>query len=97
AGDPPSDRLPARRGGRTPAAGERPRQDTAQAGNLARRARRGHQGTAQGTAREPPGLRQGLTAEGRVFRPSGAELRRTLEIITRAHQEAETAKKELIE
>src|SRR5450756_563027 len=32
-----------------------------------------------------------------VFGASAAELRRTLEIITRAHQEAETAKKELIE
>jgi DNA-directed RNA polymerase specialized sigma subunit len=32
-----------------------------------------------------------------VFGASAAELRRTLEIITQAHQEAETAKKELIE
>ena len=32
-----------------------------------------------------------------VFGGSAAELRRTLEIITQAHQEAETAKKELIE
>ena len=32
-----------------------------------------------------------------MFGASAAELRRTLEIITRAHQEAETAKKELIE
>ena len=65
----------------------------AQARDLAGRARRRHQGTAQGAAR----FGQQLQQMEEQFGASAAELRRTLEIITQAHQEAETAKKELIE
>ena len=62
--------------------------------DVARRARRRHQGTAQGAAQPTASSLQQLEEQ---FGASAAELRRTLEIITQAHQEAEAAKKELIE
>jgi RNA polymerase primary sigma factor len=47
--------------------------------------------------KEQRSLGQRLQQSEERFGASAAELRRTLEIITQAHQEAETAKKELIE
>jgi RNA polymerase primary sigma factor len=47
--------------------------------------------------KEQRALGQQLQAMEESFGASGAELRRTLEIITQSHQEAEAAKKELIE
>ncbi len=47
--------------------------------------------------KEQRALSQQLQQREESFGASGAELRRTLEIITKAHQEAEAAKKELIE
>ena len=47
--------------------------------------------------KEQRSLGQRLQQNEERFGASAAELRRTLEIITQAHQEAETAKKELIE
>jgi RNA polymerase primary sigma factor len=47
--------------------------------------------------REQKGYAQQLLQLEEEFGASAAELRRTLEIITKAHQEAESAKKELIE
>ncbi|MBS1859543.1 MAG: sigma-70 family RNA polymerase sigma factor, partial [Acidobacteria bacterium] len=47
--------------------------------------------------KEQRGQAQKLQTLEEQFGASAAELRRTLEIITQAHQEAETAKKELIE
>jgi RNA polymerase primary sigma factor len=55
-------------------------------------ARRGHRDRA-----EQRTYGQKLQQMEEQFGASAAELRRTLEIITQAHQEAETAKKELIE
>ena len=47
--------------------------------------------------KQQKGFSQRLQQMEEEFGASGAELRRTLEIITQAHYEAETAKKELIE
>ena len=58
------------------------------------RARGGRQGSAQGAARATA---SGCSSSRRSSARPAAELRRTLEIITQAHQEAEAAKKELIE
>ena len=69
-------------------------QAAAQAGDLAgRRAPTGSRSCARSSAAS----RRSCSSSRSSSAPAPRELRRTLEIITQAHQEAETAKKELIE
>ena len=94
AGDPPPDRPAARRGGRTEAARAR---DRAGAEASWRRGRARAPKASRNCARSSAAIGQQLQQLEEQFGASAAELRRTLEIITKAHQEAEAAKKELIE
>ena len=81
-----SDRLHPRRGGRAEAGGARDRAHAAAARDLARRARRGQsRNCARSSAASPSGCSSSRRSSGRP----AAELRRTLEIITKAEQEAE--------
>ena len=91
---PPPDRSAARRGGRAAAARERPRAGRSASWRRGRaRAPRASRNCARSSAASGSACSRWRSSSA----PRAAELRRTLEIITQAHQEAETAKKELIE
>ena len=94
AGDPPPDRAAARGGGRAEAARAR-HLDGPEASW--RRGRARAPTASRSCARSSARYGQQLQQLEEQFGASAAELRRTLEIITQAHQEAEAAKKELIE
>ncbi len=93
AGHPPPDRSHARRRGGTEAARERHRQRSGSWRRGPARAPKASRTSARSSA--PSG--SACSSWRSKFGASAAELRRTLEIITQAHHEAETAKKELIE
>ncbi len=92
-GDSAPDRMHPRRGGRDEAGGARDRPRAAAARDLARRARRGSQGTAQGAAQlcpAPAATRGAIRRAGGGAAPHPGNHHQ-------GHQEAEAAKKELIE